>query len=384
MRFQKTIQLTFVLLFFGCILACFAKSDFEGGSVSDSENRRLASAPRAFGNIKDLDLNLMSEFDGWINDNIGFRENMIRTDAKLRYQVFQIVETRDWYSISLGPNGEYNLLSDKWHHLDLFDEEELQKIVDAYQYVDEVLQDKGVQVYFMECWDKHSIYPEQYPKYANQYGDLSSTEQVENALAEETDLKMVRIKEALENGKENWETYSRFGDCTHWTQRGAYLGYLELMNTINRYNDNRYKVLNEHDYNITETDQGSYLFGGMHIPNMLENFEIKNPLAKAEVIDLGLKEIPKGVTCYTNEQAENDTVLLIMGDSYINSFILDDIAESFFKVYLVWNDYDPYVADMVELFDPDIVLLENAERCTRYYEIINAKAFLDGTTENPL
>lgn len=68
---------------------------------------------------------------------------------------------------------------------------------------------------------------------------------------------------------------------------------------------------------------------------------------------------------WINKDAGNDTRLLLMCDSYINSFIVEDFAESFSEVWLVWGDYTKDLDKVIELYNPDIVIYECAERVDR-------------------
>lgn len=57
--------------------------------------------------------------------------------------------------------------------------------------------------------------------------------------------------------------------------------------------------------------------------------------------------------------------ILILGDSYFESFILDDIAESFYETLIIWGDYCGQFERIIDIYKPDIVIVENAERCDR-------------------
>ena len=58
------------------------------------------------------------------------------------------------------------------------------------------------------------------------------TDGIVEALTKWTDVDVVSPKAELIAGKSRYETYSKWGDATHWTQRGAFVGYQTLMKTI--------------------------------------------------------------------------------------------------------------------------------------------------------
>lgn len=62
--------------------------------------------------------------------------------------------------------------------------------------------------------------------------------------------------------------------------------------------------------------------------------------------------------------------MLIIGDSYFNSFIYDDIAESFHETILIWGDYVGDIQNIIDSYNADIVIVEAAERCDRTDGII--------------
>ena len=75
---------------------------------------------------------------------------------------------------------------------------------------------------------------------------------------------------------------------------------------------------------------------------------------------------------FTNDSIDNDTRVLFIGDSYFDTFIIDDMAESFHEVIVIWGIYLDDAKAVIEAYDPDIVIVENAERCDRTKRIEDA------------
>jgi len=69
-------------------------------------------------------------------------------------------------------------------------------------------------------------------------------------------------------------------DASHWTQRGAYFGYQEIMNAIDKNSSSEIEILQESNYDIKTEDIGSTYFTALHFPDYEDTFTIKDPQAK--------------------------------------------------------------------------------------------------------
>lgn len=376
---KKIYSIVFIVLFIAIISLPLIKADWTSGGISEDENRYLAEAPKLTvdGKINDK---FTAEVETWFMDHMGYRKQLIDYNAKMQYEVFgKMLSKSNYY---LGRYGDVNYATDAmimdYAHLNLRTEYEVAKIGNSYQKVSDWLSEKGIQFYYVQCWDKHSIYPEQFMASVNQIGDISKTDQVINYLRENTTVKELSLKETLIDNKKDYEVYSNWGDPTHWTHRGAYVGYKYIMQGINKYNDNRYKILEEEDYNILICDMGITLNGFIHEEDMLETFSLKEPMAdEVDKSIMGQYADDERHSAWENPEVNNDTKLLLVCDSYINSFIVEDFAESFSQVWLIWGDYIEDMESMIELYDPDIVIYECAERVDRSDSVVELAELLD-------
>ena len=76
--------------------------------------------------------------------------------------------------------------------------------------------------------------------------------------------------------------------------------------------------------------------------------------------------------CYTNDYVDNKTRLLIIGDSYFDSYIMDDLAESFYETIIVRGDYLSDFQEIIDTYDAAVVVIEAAERVDRTGVIVDA------------
>lgn len=370
--FDKISKKLFAIVFLLMLMIPLVTINLVNEKVAISENRRLAAQPVLFNEDGSKNDNFISDFETWMNDNIGFRSSMVVNNARIQYYLFNVLANNsDMY---LGPHGELNYATEAmikdYQHNNLYDDDYLQNYAQGMQVISDYVESKGGKLYYFQCWDKHSIYPEHFPKSVVQHGGYSKTDGAIAELIKCTDVNIVSPKEELLNAKNEYHTYSVWGDATHWTCRGAYIGYLKLMGEINEDADVEYRVLKEDDYNITWEDVGVELFGGIHLEDYEEVFEIKNPQAVLVNENLSLYADDVRHSYRINESVINNKKLLIVGDSYFNNFLVDDLAESFHETVLIWGTYLEDIKNIIDVYDPDIVIIENAERVDRSSGII--------------
>ena len=364
----------FALSFMMVISVPLLSVNRENGAISYDENRYLAKRPSLWDEDGQISRTFAADFENWINDNIGLRPLFVKANAKLQYHVFGNLSaagsgSSDYY---LGPHGEFNyaekdMLRD-YQHKNLYSQEQLDELSSAYEKIRETLEKRGIRYYYMQCRDKHSIYPEQFMTSVFQYGDCSLVDQVMADLKANTGVKVVDTTEVLCEGKKDGDTFGKYTDPSHWTERGAYLAYRSLMEALNAPEGN-YRVLETSDYTLTLKDQGTTLFGGIHEADMQEDFLINDPKAVEDDMETTPLE-GTGHRIFTCEEADNDEVVLIIGDSYVENYILDDLAESFHKTIFVWGDYSSHFMEFIDLYEPTIVINENAERCSYRFPMI--------------
>ena len=374
--FDKISRIGFSVLFICMLVIPLLTTNLQQDKLSKSENRKLAPMAELYKEDGTLNGKFASDLETWINDNIGLRDWFVVNNANMQFYVFDVLANNS--DSFLGPEGELNYATKSmlvdYQHLNLRTTKELEEIAESFQICAEYLEQKGIPFYYFQCWDKHSIYPEYFPDTVLQYGSVSKTDQLVEILKEKTDIVVISPKNELINAKLQYDTYSEWGDATHWTQRGAFIGYNILMSEINQKSNRKYKVLTEEDYQIDITDQGSTLFGGIHKEDYIEKFSINNPKAYlTEEAPAWLSQWQsRSRTIYQNDCIDNEDVLLVLGDSYFDSYLYDDFAESFHKVVFIWGDYFGELVDIVDYYQPTIVVAENAERCDRTKLVILA------------
>ncbi|MBR4588364.1 MAG: hypothetical protein IKO30_08635 [Lachnospiraceae bacterium] len=362
--YKKILNISFITAFMLMLIIPLALTNWKGGGVSETENRTLASFPSIKTDEGDINTAFTTDMEKWLGDNIGFREKMVYANARISYNIFGRLESK---SYMLGPGGELNFVDDRvmanFQHTNLLDENTLKVVTDSFQTVNDYLESRGIQFYYIQMWDKQSIYPESFPASIYSIGDISLTDQVVAALRENTSVKVISTKELMLEGKQSFRTYNKCADVTHWSQQGAFMGYRLIMDTINANNNGRFKVLTEDDYDITMTDQGNTILGGIHFEEYAQDYKLKEPHAYQTPEKFTLyKDADYRQTYWTNDDSDNDIKVLICGDSYIYSFFIDDMAESFKETIELWAWTSGDIINVINEYKPDILIYEKAER----------------------
>ncbi|MBR3241624.1 MAG: hypothetical protein IKN57_02125 [Parasporobacterium sp.] len=361
---KKKLQIIFIVLFYLMIAVPLAAMFFQHEIMDIEENRRLAEPARLTVLQGGLNRDFPAEFERWLNDHIGFRKQMIQLHGQFHYYVYHVFPKEQPYMLGRAEALNYEtgeMLLD-YQHRNLYTEAYLKEAAESLQKIKDYAEAKNIDFYYFQCWDKHSIYPEHMPEEILQYGGNSKTDEILRALEEYTDIPVISPKAELLSAKKSCAPYSFWGDPTHWTERGSFIGYQVLMNRINQDRSKAFPVLTEADYKIRLKDDGLIRYGIIHKESIEEHFQLRDP--KAELTSEKLSSYAGEPRCfyYTNKAVNNDTRVLIIGDSYIHDFNLPSIAESFQETVFIHGSHMPDFQNLVETFDPDLIIIENAER----------------------
>ena len=378
---MKYIQKLFIIVF--CLILAlpllFANRVPE--TISKPENRTLASYPLLY--IKDKEgnyipnENYLNEFNSWFEDNIGFRSEIVKINAVIKYKIFHTIA--DGSKMYLGPNGILDYISEEvienYTCTDVRTKDKLAEAVDAYQTVSEYLANRDIQFYFVQCYDKQSIYPEYFPSSILQQGNISRADQLVEALKSQTDVEVIALKDIFLEEKATKDVYGTWTDPSHWNQIGAKTDYREIMRVINSYNEEKLRVLDDEDYNISYADQGMTLFDIVHEEDYTNFYVLKEDHAKENKKRFSEKYSHHPNNFYfENDSTGNDLCILLLDDSYIRTFILRDFAQSFRTTLNINRDYvaNGNFISMIDTFEPDIVIYEQTERSDGTDDVIEA------------
>ncbi len=337
----------------------------EKDKVSERENRVLANYPESWTDMSDF----KQQFDSWLNDNIGFRDQLLTIRTGIMFNTLGIVTgnsvhrgTEGWYYYTKDENlqiatGEYTM-----------NDEILEKILNNHLKIRDKLAEKGIEYVIVMPASKVSIYPE-YLGFGD--GEVKETvvDTVANYINDNSNLKVIRLKEALVNEKSNHQVY--FKHDTHWNQRGAYCAYRKIITDLNDWG-----LLKTAPFNI-DFIESEYLgeFGGMLGDSTLLGME------PTEIMDTSgfAAERPMDEKYYAmqnllsrhgfrypwyyykNASMSEEPSAMFYGDSMFGSWnITEALAENFSEFTYIWS-YEIF-EDVIDAASPDIVFYEITER----------------------
>ncbi len=368
---RNIYNMVFIVIFLMILWVPFLLAHREDCRISDMENRMLASVPHIMKENGDINFSYSADFDAWINDNVRFRTILMELNSALQYRLFGRIAKE---SLREGKEGHlYYVDEDKvreYQHVNLLSEEELTAYITSMQKLNDYLKERGIAFYYMQCYDKDSIYPEYYVKGVKQFGDMSRANQIVDALKRNTDVSVIPIYKELMDHKGEELLYFKVSDPAHWNEYGAHIGYETLLNTIKNDFPMVYS-LKDSDYLITRYQDKTEIYGYTYpYPENSLRYKIKEPKAKELILD---EFDPEKVIryreyghYYVNQECENDLKIMVVGDSYIRQFLKEHIAESFRETLSIdWINLTN-LDKVLEIYEPDIVIFESAEFTLNY------------------
>lgn len=199
------------------------------GKYVDSENyenRSSASKPTLTTENYEL---FPKAYDTYYNDNIPFRNQLIRLNSSIDYFLFNQSPNKN---VVIGKDGWLFYCDNKdanpveqslgyWH----FTEEQLQKIAENLTTVQRILNSHGIEFVLFIAPNKETIYKEKLPDYYKVKTAYTSTDQLVDYLHEQTTIRVIYPKKELLAAKEEQrDIYLYHKLDTHWNSAGAYIG----------------------------------------------------------------------------------------------------------------------------------------------------------------
>lgn len=345
-------------------------TNFKPNATSTIENRNLANFPSLYDQSGKKNEQWITDFETWFNDNIGFRKNLFSMNSKIQYDIFNnsasskvVVGDDGWLFLNQSYNME--IATGEYPY---FDEDILEKICQQQILIQKKLAVQGIEYVLILPPSKISIYPE-YLK-----GNFSVTRTPADMLAdyleEHTDIKIVRIKDALLTEKEKTDNLLYFKTDTHWNAYGCYIGYKEIVDKLNEWNITDSAPTNVNFINSSEIHD---LTGMMVKPN--EKY-FEDNISTCEILNTTAKKISEGETYdaiqnyaadksvrradyYVNSK-ENLPSVAVFGDSMFLDWMEPLMAESSSELTCIWQ-YD-ITQELIDIVKPDVVFLEITER----------------------
>ena len=383
---QKTIGIIIAIELMVVILVPLFTINRIEGRVSETENRVLRSFPAVLDANGNLRPNYLSEFDDWFKDNIGLREPMRNLCGIVDYNLMHKSASP---KVELGKEGwlyyteENNVDIAKGTYPD-FTDEEMETICSQIEQVRKKLESQGKEFVFVIPPSKASIHPE-YIESADCQVMETQIDRFADYLEAHTDVKVVRLKDALLEEKSKSEEPLFFKTDTHWNYHGRYVGYKTIIEDMNGWGliDSQPIEANFYEDGPKSGDLAK-LMGAVNLSgdkmedDSFSAFELKEhhaiEMTSGDWVEDFYKLLDSENVYYNGKAWENDAkkdapTILWYGDSMMASGkykeltgegIMEYIAEHFSETWFIWS-YE-IKQDDIDYVEPDIVVLDISER----------------------
>lgn len=358
----KFLSIPIFLLF---IVLPIIGHNFSSDDISTIELRNPAPLPSVPLNFEELK-KLPAKIDSYLNDHFGFRSVLIDLNCRLK----DLLKVSGSPEVILGKEGwlflkrNHNVL-DQFRGLDNFSPTELSRWFAMMEARRHWLAQRNIQFVVAIVPNKHTIYPEYLPSYLNKVGK-TRREQIMESAPRYPSLSIIDLTPVLLKEKTNYRLF--YKTDTHWNDIGQLLGYKALM------------------------DHLSVWFPGIR-PLRIDQFE----LTKKEAVGGDLTQLLNSNPNYRNDEPSlharfpskvsssrmyegryrkirlsrstniGQPVVLIFGDSFILNWRSVLYQETFHKTVATHHMGQQFDKQIVEQFEPQIVIFQIAERLLDRY-----------------
>ena len=353
-----------VIAFLAMLILPVVESDKVGGTLSPNENRYLAKFPPFFSENHNFSPEFKTGFETWLNDNLGGREEFIRLSKTIDYRLFGELGFSG-YRVINGPNGWLFYAPDPEipYIVNSFVPDEAVKmgIRNNFETIAEELKDSNTLLVVGMWPPKFNVYPEELPSSIRLVNAYSAAEAIDDELKTATGFSYASPFDELIANKSTFPTYSRAYDIGHWNQYGAFIGYSTLMEAV-REQIPDLRILTNEDFTIFQVERELKTDWGFDSKEIDLAYEPRFTRTASEDagffdrINYTSKDIWKSYRYFSNANTTLPKAILV-GDSYVWQFLLQNMAESFSElVFIHYLDLDQ-VSNLATIIDPDVIIL---------------------------
>jgi len=350
------VSLTVAFLIFITIPLAF----IEKGNTSLNENRVLASFPNLFlsGNIN---LEFIREFDAWFSDHYGFRRHLVKLNSFINIEILKsspsdkiLIGKNNWLFYTYKQDGDP---ISNFQNANLYSKEQLIEFTNNLVQMKKWCKSHGSDFVFMIAPNKETIYEEYYPNGVRKLSNYSRLDQIVKFVNENSDIKVVDVRAGLFNAKAKEKLY--YETDTHWNSYGAFIGYKELMNEINKSN---LEIKPEQLKNFTITRQnrkGGDLAAMINMTDYFNDREYIFTRKEGNTFKYILSKFGPGGEVITETNNKSSPKAVMLRDSFTTAMV-PFISNHFSRVVYDWSGV--FNSKLIEKEKPDIVIYEVVER----------------------
>lgn len=198
--------------------------------IENHENRAMAGLPSG----DSLDISTFPlEFDEYYTDNFQLRNQLLKLNSKLKFQVFNVppIEGKAF----IGRMGWMYYIKkelDIYLGNNLADNVDLQRYYDIFTYRRNFLDSIGTKYYVVIAPIKTSVYPEYLPLSKRKNNQETLTDQIVRLLDTVSGITIIDLRKPLIEAKGAIRLFHKTDN--HWNDYGSYIGYLEIMKELKK------------------------------------------------------------------------------------------------------------------------------------------------------
>ncbi len=337
------------------------------------EKRNLAVKPTlTFRNITSFP----DEWDNYYNDNLPYRNNIVNNWRNLHFKLLnESIDNR----VILGKSSK----NDIWIFFDNEKDGDEISFIDGrkkinYSELDIItnklkqekikLNKKNIDIYYIICPNKSTIYSENLPKQIKVNNDYFL--EAYNYFEKNGIDNMFYSTNIFNTSNKKYETYYRTD--THWNDYGSYIYVKEFLKKIygkDIIGNQRIKY-SYNDNSIRDLHMYSGISSKIKDNIAIVKYDNKNNIRKKVI-----NKDNKPYTIYTNDKYLKEETILFIGDSFSESAI-KHLSAVYKKVIYVQIKDGSYDEKMIEQYKPNKIIYMRVERTTPNslnFEIIKNK-----------
>ena len=314
---QSRIDIVFLATFF--ILLFVPMLHISDAEKSEQENRMLAKYTSLIDYRGGYNLKYGKDFDSWFSDRFWGREKVIQWVNSVRYKI----------SSAYSNNKALYLKKQGW----MFDlpmtnyplsKEKIKAVNDSIQKFNAFLTKHGIKLYILLVPKKESIYQDELVCYGyDKQKDIKYQQSIQNIINANKTVPIIYPYDEMRKAKQ--KDYVFFKQSHHWTDWGAYLGYVKLMEQIKKdFPDITVAALDEYKISTSSMIRDNYdrNFNTGHTTNLL-----------------GLNKFAKDVLTaeYTYYDNKNSDQIKVVRGRYIKRF---SNGKEKYKIFLTGNSHN--------------------------------------------
>jgi len=354
------VYLMFFLLFMPAHLSIFFP---QLSGNSKTELRKLQDFP-------ELPNSLISafrwprRFDQFASDRFPFRSNFIHNVSKSFYKIGLSISQE----VIIGENGwlflrkTSNVLNEHRGTVRL-STTGLNNWVKVFIAKKNEIERLGSNLYLIIIPNKHTIYKNQLPIHHSVVGQ-NITDQLLNALKEQKVNQIIDLRPTLLMNNSNQRLYDKYN--THWNDKGAYIGYKEIMNRIDPLQDIPRLTLKDISFQkIVRSGDLARLIGNLSLKETTIEAEILNSaiLQRQNFENKNKYKIKEWISISKHSRSP---VAICFCDSFVNLRLYKFLEQSFSKTIFKHHNSMVYDKKLIEKYKPEYVFYILAERLIPY------------------